>query len=130
MRMLGKVIGIPMSSTSLPPDAGGSDRSDRRRERRYEVELHGELRFDNAAFAVQIADMSGSGALVFLEGPPPAGSQAELWIEDFGTLPVEIMHAGEHFCGVGIINPAAYRDRLMEWLREEVEAGGAAAAVR
>jgi hypothetical protein len=119
-----------MSSTPLPPDSGDSGRSDRRRERRYEVQLHGELRYEDSAFAVQIADISGSGALVFMEDPPPAGSEAELWIEDFGTLPIEIMHAGEHFCGVGIINAAVYRDKLLEWLRQEVEAGGPAAAVR
>jgi len=117
-----------MQSGSMPSDLGNP--SDRRKERRYEVELHGELRVDGACYEVQIADISGSGALVFMEHPPDAGSTAELWIEDFGTVPVEIMHAGEHFCGIAISNPAKYRDRLLTWLRQEAAAGGPAAAVR
>ena len=99
-------------------------------ERRYEVELHGELRCEGACFAVQIADVSGSGALVFMEDPPEAGSEAELWIEDFGVVPIEIMHAGEHFAGVAIMHPAQHRDRLLNWLRQEAANGGPAAAVR
>src|SRR5258705_8105485 len=108
-----------MSSGSLPPDSQGANPADRRKDRRYEVELHGELRYDGAAFLVQIADISGSGALVFMEDPPPAGSKAELWIEDFGILPIQIMRTGEYFCGVEITNPAQYRDRLLDWLRKE-----------
>ena len=118
-----------MQSGSLP-SGNGAKPSDRRRERRYEVELHGELRCDGACFAVLIADISGSGALVFMEDPPEAGCEAELWIEDFGVVTIEIMHAGEHFCGVAIANPAQYRDRLLNWLRLEIASGGPAAAVR
>jgi hypothetical protein len=91
---------------------------------------HGELRYDATAFAVQIADISGSGALVFMEDPPPAGSRAELWIEDFDVLPTQIMRAGEYFCGVAITNPTRYRDRLLDWLRQETILRGPAAAVR
>jgi hypothetical protein len=112
-----------MSSGPLSPNP-----DERRRERRYEVELHGELRYEGAVFAVQIADISGSGALVFLENPPPSGTEAEMWIEDFGILPVQIMHSGEHFCGVALSNPAKYRDQLLEWLRQETTASGAAAS--
>lgn len=117
-----------MSSGIHPPQPGGDRPQDRRKERRYEVELNGELRYDGWAYAVQIADISGSGALVFIEDPPPAGSEAELWIEDFGILPIEIMHAGEHVCGVAILHAAAHRDRLMEWLRQEVDSESPAAA--
>jgi len=119
-----------MQSGSTPPGHGAGNPSDRRKERRYEVELHGELRADGSCYAVQIADISGSGALVFMEYPPQAGSTAELWIEDFGSLPIEVMHAGEHFCGVSITNGAKYRDRLLDWLRQEVANGRPAAAVR
>ncbi len=119
-----------MANGNTPPNRAGSQGADRRRERRYEVELHGELRYDGAAFAVQIADISGSGALVFMEDPPEAGSEAELWIEDFGVIPIEIMHAGEHFCGIAIVNPAKHRDRLLDWLRQEVSIGGPVAATR
>jgi len=117
-----------MSSGSHPLRIGGDRPEDRRKDRRYEVELNGELRYDGWAYAVQISDISGSGALVFTEDPPPAGTEAELWIEGFGILPIEIMHAGEHVCGVAIINAAAYRDQLMEWLRQEVDSEMPAAA--
>jgi hypothetical protein len=119
-----------VSSGSLPPDFQGTGASDRRKERRFDVELHGELRYDGAAFPVQIADISGSGALVFMEAPPPAGSKADIWIEDFGMLPIQIMHTGEYFCGVAITDPARYRPRLLDWLGQEASSGGPAAAVR
>ena len=104
--------------------------SERRKERRYEVQLNGELRFDDEAVPVQIADLSASGALVFLEGPPPAGTEAELWIENFGGVDVEIMHAGESFCGLAFIHPDRCRDRLMDWLRQEAGSERATAAAR
>src|SRR3954471_7524905 len=119
-----------MQSGTTPPDSGAGHPSDRRKERRYEVELHGELRIEDSCYEVQIADISGSGALVFMEDPPEAGSTAELWIEDFGIVPIEIMHAGEHFCGVAITSPAKYRDELLTWLREEAALRTPAAAVR
>jgi hypothetical protein len=114
----------------VPSGPLGANALDRRKDRRFEVELHGELRYDRAAFAVQIADISASGALVFMEDPPPAGSRAELWIEDFGMLSIQIMHAGECFCGVAITDPVRYRDRLLDWLRQETILGGPVAAVR
>jgi hypothetical protein len=120
----------PVSNGSLPPEFQEPGAADRRKEQRFDVELHGELRYDDATFAVQIADISGSGALVFMEDPPPAGSKAELWIEDFGTLPIQIMRTGEYFCGVEITDAARYRDRLLDWLRKEALAGGPSAAVR
>ena len=119
-----------MLNGSLPPDFPGRSGADRRKEPRFEVELHGELRHKTAAFAVQIADISASGALIFMEDPPPAGSEAELWIEDFGILPIQIMHAGEYFCGVAVLDSARYRDRLLDWLRQEALSGGPIAAVR
>ncbi len=125
-----KVWDETVSSGPLPGDHQGADGPDRRKEPRFEVELRGELRYDAAAFAVQIADISASGALVFMEDPPPAGSKAELWIEDFGVLPIQIMHSGEYFCGVAITNPVRHRDRLLDWLRQEAISGGPAAAVR
>jgi PilZ domain len=115
-----------MQSGSVPSDKG-TGASERRKERRYEVQLRGELRHDGSCYAVHIADVSGSGALVFMENPPEAGIEAELWIEDFGILPIEIMHAGEHFCGVAIMNPAQHRDQLLSWLRQEVTTAPTAA---
>jgi len=125
-----KIWDETVSSGSLPRDQHGADGPDRRKEPRFEVELRGELRYDAAAFAVQIADISASGALVFMEDPPPAGSKAELWIEDVGVLPIQIMHSGEYFCGVAITNPVQYRDRLLDWLRLQAMSGDPAAAVK
>jgi hypothetical protein len=113
---------MPMPSGSLP--SNGAKSPERRKERRYEVALNGELRFDGASFAVQVADVSGSGALVFMEDPPEAGSEAELWIDDYGAVPIEIVHSGDSFCGVAIMNPAQHRDRLLHWLRQEIATEG------
>ena len=93
--------------------------AERRREKRYEVELAGELRFDGVVIPVRVADLSASGALIMVSDPPPAGSVVELWIPDFGSLDVEIMHAGDNFAGVALIDPAKHRERLMIWLRED-----------
>lgn len=104
--------------------------SERRKERRYEVQLKGELRFEDGVVPVQIADLSGSGALVFIENPPPAGSEADLWIENFGEVAIEIMHAGESFCGLAFVRPDLCRDRLLEWLRQEAGSERATAAAQ
>jgi PilZ domain-containing protein len=104
--------------------------SERRKEPRYDVELHGELRHASRACAVLIADISGSGALVFMESPPAPGTEAQLRIEGFGVLPIRIVYVGEYFCGVAIAQPDQHRDRLLDWLHGEIAAGGPAAAVR
>ena len=54
----------------------------------------------------------------------------ELRIEDFGVVPVRIVHVGQYFCGVAIAQPEQHRARLLEWLHGEIAAGGPAAAVR
>ena len=46
---------------------------------------------------------------------------AELWIEDFGSVWIEVIHASDNFCGVTLIDSSDYRDRLLEWLREEAD---------
>ena len=94
--------------------------AERRTERRYEVELHGELRFDGKAVPVKIADLSPSGALLMISNPPQSGRIVQLWIEDFGVVDVEVMHSGDTFCGLALANPAKQRDQLIEWLRQEV----------
>lgn len=109
-------------SPPIPPASSGTEK---RKDKRYEVELPGELRFDGKAVPVRVTDLSASGALIMVDDPPPSGSKAELWIKDFGSLDIEIMHAGGTFCGVALINPAAHRDRLMEWLRQDVTGASA-----
>jgi hypothetical protein len=94
--------------------------SERRTEKRYEVELDGELRLSDGVLRVKIADLSASGALIMVGSPPRSGTLADLWIPDYGILGVKIMHAGQGFCGVSLVDPAAHRARLMVWLRQEV----------
>jgi CheY-like chemotaxis protein len=96
-----------------------------RKERRYAVELHGEFRFDGKSVPARIAELSPSGALLMMSDPPPSGAMAELWIEDFGALAVEVMHSGDTFCGLALAKPAEQRDKLIEWLRQEVAGGSA-----
>ena len=108
---------VPSGSHPSKPDEASSPK--RRKERRYQVDLHGELYFEGKVFAVQITDISESGALLFLHNPPPAGTEAELWIEDFGSLPVVIIHSGEFFCGIALCHPAKYPDEMLEWLRRK-----------
>jgi len=118
-----QAITFPMAGSAAAP-------SERRKDPRYDVELYGELRHFGEVFSVLIADISGSGALVFMEKPPRPGSDAQLWIEDFGVLPIRVVHIGEYFCGVAFSQPEQHRDRLLNWLRGEIAAGGPAAAVR
>jgi hypothetical protein len=102
---------------------------ERRKERRYEVALQGELQFDGNTVPVEIADLSASGALLMLPSPPPVGSVVDLLIPDFGAIAMEVVHAGETFCGLALANPAEDRDQLFDWLRGEAT-GSARAASR
>ena len=98
--------------------------AERRRERRYQVELHGELRFDGKSVPVQIVDLSASGALVMATDPPAADELVDLWIEDFGLIQMDVMHASGSYCGLALANPAADRDELLEWLRQDADGAG------
>jgi hypothetical protein len=119
-----------MHPIPLAPAGPAPSGAERRKEPRYDVELHGELRCGGACFSVLIADISGSGALVFMEKPPQPGSDAQLWIEGFGVVPIRIVHVGQYFCGVSIAQSDQHRARLLDWLMGEIAAGGPAAAVR
>jgi hypothetical protein len=99
--------------------SAGAQSSEQRREKRYKVNLWGELRFTDGALPVRIGDLSVSGALLYLDSPPPRGAVVTLYIEQFGEIEIEIMHSGEAFCGVAMRNPAAHRMRLMDFLRQE-----------
>jgi hypothetical protein len=65
-----------------------------------------------------------------MEKPPQPGSDAQLWIEGFGVVPIRIVHVGQYFCGVSIAQSDQHRARLLDWLMGEIAAGGPAAAVR
>jgi hypothetical protein len=94
--------------------------TDRRKKRRPVVELRGEIRMGRKAWPVLIGDLPGSGALVFTNSAPPVGSAVELWIEDFGAIPVEVVHSSRRLCGLVLSNPAAHRADLMFWLRQKL----------
>jgi hypothetical protein len=92
---------------------------ERRRDIRHEVHLKGRLRFGENVFPLEIGDLSIGGALILVKGPPPAGATAELWIEDYGPITIEIRHSGAYFCGVAFVEPAAHRLSLRRWLTED-----------
>lgn len=88
---------------------------DQRLERRYLVEIRGEFRHDSCVHPVDIVELSGSGALVVIDVPPPVGEEAELWIEDFGTVSVKVIHSGQHSCGLAVIGGEGTLEELLDW---------------
>lgn len=103
--------------TQTPIPASGAER---RREKRYEVQLDGQLGIEGAVVPVRIGDLSASGALLLLPAPPPQGALGDLWIAGFGDLEIEVAYSGKEMCGVMFTHPAQCRDRLMKWLTEDV----------
>lgn len=94
--------------------------AERRREKRYEVQLNGEMGVNGDIHPVSIGDISGSGALVMMQQPPEQGEIADLWIAGFGDLEIKVMFSGDGICGVMFTHPAEHRDRLLKWLTEDV----------
>lgn len=91
-------------------------RNDRRKDARRR-ELKGELRMNGQAWPVHIGDLPGSGVLVFTDHSPAVGATLELWIEDFGVIPVEVVHSSDRLCGLVVTDPVAHREKLLTWLR-------------
>src|SRR5690242_10506743 len=89
--------------------------AERRREKRYEVKLPGQLGVNGNVVDVQIGDLSASGALLLLANPPDVGEIGDLWISGFGDLEIQIMFSGDTMCGVVFTKPAECRDRLLHW---------------
>jgi hypothetical protein len=92
---------------------------ERRKERRYQVKLRGELRAGGNAVAVEITELSASGVLLAMEQPPAVGQAAQLLIKGFGTLDLTVVHSAPGVSGLVLSRPAEQRDKLMEWLRQE-----------
>jgi hypothetical protein len=92
---------------------------ERRKEVRHTVHLIGRMRHGNKTFPLEVGDLSSSGALILMKDPPPAGTPAELWIEDYGPIAIQIMHGGAYFCGISFNEPAQHRLRLQHWLVED-----------
>src|SRR5882672_4848016 len=101
---------------------------ERRKEKRLDAHLKGRLRFAARTFAMEIGDLSRSGALVLVKDPPPPGALAELWIEDYGPIAIQVMHSGVYFCGVAFDEAATHCSRLLGWLGEDTIPVAAGAA--
>ena len=104
------------TATTVSPFPRQRRRSDRRQGVRRR-ELKGELRMDGLTWPVHIGDLPGSGVLVFSDYSPAVGSNLELWIDDFGTVPVEVVHSSNRLCGLVVTDPVAYREKLLMGLR-------------
>ena len=96
-------------------------RVDRRKKRRQAMEMRGEIRMRGKAWPVLIGDLPGSGAVVFTDSPPQVGNKVELWIEDFGAIPVEVVHSSKRLCGLVLSNPSSHRVALLFWLRQKLK---------
>jgi PilZ domain len=94
--------------------------AERRKEKRYEVQLDGQLGVDGKVVPVRIGDISASGALLIMAGSPPEGTIGDLWITGFGDLEIEVAYSGDGMCGVMFTHPALCRDKLLKWLTEDV----------
>ena len=103
------------------PARGGADR---RCERRFQVELPGQVRLGAASHAVTVSDLSASGALVSLATPSDwtGATRIVLVVEEFGEIDAEIVHVGDGFWGLRFDSPHLHRDKLSRWLQEEVRA--------
>lgn len=84
------------------------------------MQLRGELGIDGEILPVGIGDLSGSGALLVMPQPLEQGAVGDLWISGFGDLEIKVMFSGDGMAGVMFTNPAEHRDRLLNWLRQEV----------
>jgi hypothetical protein len=106
-----------MNQTVQATIASGAER---RREKRYEVQLDGQLGVEGNVISVRIGDISASGALLLMAEPPLEGTIGDLWIAGFGDLEIEVAYCGNGMCGVMFAHPALCRDRLLKWLTEDV----------
>jgi hypothetical protein len=93
--------------------------SERRKDERHDVHLRGRMRLGEKFVPLEVGDLSRTGALILMKGAPERGAAAELWIEDYGPVAIEVMHSGAYFCGVSFREPTAHRLKLQYWLGEE-----------
>jgi hypothetical protein len=97
--------------------------AERRRDKRYQVDLPGRLQRAGADCTVLVSDLSATGALVAAEGIEAfcaSGDGITLVLEEFGPIEAQVVHAGTGFCGLRFLDPHLHRDRLSAWLRAEI----------
>ena len=99
--------------------------AERRREKRYEVDLPATLAFEGVTASATVSDLSPSGALITAAAGPSlaAGSVFVLELEEFGQIQARVVHAGQGFYGVQFLDAHLHRDRLNDWLRREAASG-------
>jgi len=102
------------------PTRGGANR---RRYKRFQVDVPGTVLVDGKIHPVMISDLSSGGALVYLRTPVAnlVSTSVLLYIENFGSIPAKIVRTGDKFWGVAFVNPHQYRFRLLGWLNQEVK---------
>lgn len=113
---------VAMAPQTLPYPRSSADR---RREKRYQVELPGTAQAGATVCPVMVSDLSASGALISVDTAHEqfrVGVQVTLTLEEFGLIEARIAHVGNGFYGLSFLKPHLHRDRLSEWLRQEVGA--------
>ena len=106
---------------------GGATRlgAEQRRERRFKVDLPGQVQVGNAVQAVLVSDLSASGALLTAANADvnwEVGNHAWVILNEFGTIEARVAHVGSDFCGVQFLNPHLHRDSLAAWLQSRPSA--------
>lgn len=96
--------------------------ADRRRDKRYQVDLPGTLQADGVACVVTVSDLSASGALVSIPQAADwiAAPDVILVVDAFGPIEARIVHVGDGFYGLRFLHPHLLRDRLSRWLQQDV----------
>jgi hypothetical protein len=64
-----------------------------------------------------LEDSPSLGLIITMEAPPLG--EADLWIENFGCIPVHVTYSDDRFTGLTVGTPSVHRDRLMLWLRRD-----------
>lgn len=96
--------------------------AERRRDKRYQVDLPGTLRLGDVTSAVTVSDLSASGALVSIPLDPVEiiAVDVVLVVDAFGPIQARIVHVGDGFYGLRFLQPHLLRDRLGRWLQQDV----------
>ena len=110
---------------TMPTKPGSGGTSERRRERRHEVDLPGTIHHGTDAWPVRVSDLSAAGALItagsetVLASGLTSGTRLALGLAELGSIDAMVAHAGSDFYGLQFLHPHLFRDRLSAWLRKQ-----------
>ena len=123
LEMVHRTAATRPGEPQIPPPSPRTG-AERRREKRYEVDLPGTMQANGVAWSVTVSDLSASGALVSVPAGVAwvAGPDVVLVVEEFGPIEARIVHVGDGFHGLRFVHPHLHRDRLSRWLHGEVGA--------